>query len=41
MKKRTSVPAKVGGDPLLLGASGLHTVTVHFFSREMKGSCIK
>lgn len=30
-----------GGDPLPLGASGLHTVTVHFFSREMKGSCIK
>nr|DAK32902.1 MAG TPA: hypothetical protein [Caudoviricetes sp.] len=27
--------------PLPLGASGLHTVTVHFFSRKMKGSCIK
>ncbi len=27
-----------GGDnPLPLGASGLHTVTVHFFSREIIG----
>jgi hypothetical protein len=39
-KGRVFLP-RWGDDPLPLGASGLHTVTVHFFSREMKGSCIK
>ncbi|KYA76429.1 hypothetical protein AKJ01_03915 [Streptococcus pneumoniae] len=39
-KGRVFLP-RWGDDPLPLGALGLHTVTVHFFSREMKGSCIK
>lgn len=42
IKKKDECSCQGGGDdPLPLGALGLHTVTVHFFSREMKGSCIK